>query len=58
MEVAILISSDRDFIPAVQMLTAKGYKVINAHFPPSGMNFAGECWASIDIRKGLPDLAR
>jgi uncharacterized LabA/DUF88 family protein len=58
LEVAILVSSDRDFIPAVQMLTAKGYKVINAHFPPTGMNLAGACWASIDVRKGLPELAR
>jgi uncharacterized LabA/DUF88 family protein len=58
LEVAILVSSDRDFIPAVQMLTAKGYKVINAHFPPTGMNLAGACWASIDVRKGLSDLAR
>ena len=58
LEVAILVSSDRDFIPAVHMLTAKGFKVINAHFPPTGMNLAGECWASIDVRKGLTDLAR
>lgn len=58
LEVAILVSSDRDFIPAVQMLTAKGYKIINAHFPPTGMNLAGTCWASIDIKKGLADLSR
>lgn len=58
LEAAILVSSDRDFIPAVQMLTAKGYKVINAHFPPTGMNLAGACWASIDVRKGLSELAR
>jgi hypothetical protein len=58
LEVAILVSSDRDFIPAVQMLNAKGYKVINAHFPPTGMNLAGACWASIDVRKGLSELAR
>lgn len=58
LEVAILVSSDRDFIPVVQMLTAKGYKVINAHFPPIGMNLAGVCWASIDVKKGLSELAR
>jgi uncharacterized LabA/DUF88 family protein len=58
MEVAILVSSDRDFIPAVQMLNAKGFKVINAHFPPNGMNLSSECWASIDIRAGLQDLSR
>ena len=58
LEAVILVSSDRDFIPVVQMLATKGYKVINAHFPPTGMNLAGECWASIDIRKGLTELAR
>jgi len=58
LEAAILVSSDRDFIPVVQMLAIKGYKVINAHFPPTGMNLAGACWASIDIRKGLTELAR
>ena len=58
LEVAILVSSDRDFIPVVQMLATKGYKVVNAHFPPTGMNLASACWASIDIRKGLTELAR
>jgi len=58
MEIAILVTSDRDFIPLVQMLNAKGYKVINAHFPPTGMNLAGECWASIDMKKGLTEFSR
>ena len=58
LEVAILVSSDRDFIPVVQMLATKGYKVINAHFPPTGMNLAGTCWASIDVRPGLAELSR
>ena len=58
LDIAILVSSDRDFIPAVHLLLAKGFKVINAHFPPMGMNLASECWASIDIKKGLPKLSR
>jgi uncharacterized LabA/DUF88 family protein len=58
LEVAILVSSDRDFIPVVHMLSAKGYKVVNAHFPPMGMNLASECWASLDVTKGLADLSR
>jgi len=32
-DVAVLISSDRDFIPAVEMLNRKGYRVSNAHIP-------------------------
>ena len=58
MEAAILVTSDRDFIPVVHMLAAKGYKVINAHFPPKGMNLASTCWASLDIKKGLVELSR
>lgn len=58
MDVAILVSSDRDFIPAVNTLSSKGYKVINAHFPPQGMHLARTCWASIDIRQGINDLKR
>ena len=42
-DVAALISSDRDFIPAVEMLSRKGYRVINAHFPPTGMELAKSC---------------
>jgi uncharacterized LabA/DUF88 family protein len=58
LEVIVLVSSDRDYIPAVQMLSAKGYRVINAHFPPKGMHLARTCWASIDIRTGLAQLER
>ena len=57
-ETAILLSSDRDFIPAVEMFSRKGLRVINAHFPPAGMELARLCWASIDLRTALPNIAR
>ena len=57
-EVAVLISSDRDFIPAVEMLSRKGYRVINGHFPPAGMELAKTCWASIDLTKSLAQIKR
>ncbi len=57
-DVAILVSSDRDFIPVVDFLTTKGRRVINVHFPPQGMHLARTCWASIDLRPHLIDLAR
>jgi len=57
-EIAILLSSDRDFIPAIQMLNRKGYRVINAHFPPIGAELSRACWASIDLKKAVPDIAR
>lgn len=57
-EVAILLSSDRDFIPAVQMLSSKGYRVLNAHFPPMGAELSKVCWASLDLKKALPEISR
>lgn len=57
-DVAILITSDRDFIPAVDLLNRKGYKVVNGHFPPVGMELAKVCWASLDLRQALPHLSR
>jgi len=56
--VAVLVSSDRDFIPAVELLNRKGYRVINAHFRPHGMHLAGVCWASIDLCAAISDIAR
>lgn len=55
-DIAVLLSSDRDFIPAVELLSVKGYRIINAHFPPLGMDLARKCWASIDMRNHLGDL--
>ncbi len=57
-DVAILLSSDRDFIPAVEMFNRKGLRVINAHFPPAGAELARLCWASIDLRAALKDVSR
>ena len=58
LQVVVLVSSDRDYIPAVQMLDDKGFRTINAHFPPDGMQLARTCWASIDLRTALPVLER
>lgn len=57
-DLGILVSSDRDFIPVVEFLATKGRRVINGYFPPKGMHLARTCWASIDIRPHLADLAR
>jgi uncharacterized LabA/DUF88 family protein len=58
LDVAVLVTSDRDFIPAVNSFSSKGYKVINAHFPPQGMNLARTCWAAIDLNKCIGPLKR
>jgi len=56
--VAVLVSSDHDFVPVVELLADKGYQVINAHFPPKGRELARKCWATIDLRDGLTALER
>jgi uncharacterized LabA/DUF88 family protein len=55
-EYAILVSSDKDYIPAVDMLNRKGFHVINAHFPPTGSDLAGNCWAEIDLKSCLKEI--
>lgn len=57
-EVGILVSSDRDHIPAVDFLTNKGLRVINVFFPPDGMHLARNCWASIDLTPHLAAISR
>ncbi len=47
---AVLVSSDRDFIPAVELFNAKGRKVLHAGFPPRGSQLATKCWGSLDLR--------
>lgn len=57
-DVAVLVTSDRDFIPAVEFLDAKGRKVINASFPNRGHELARKCWGSFDITKALVECER
>jgi len=57
-DVAILISSDHDFVPVVEFLATKGRRVINVHFPPRGAHLARICWASIDLNPHLSNLER
>lgn len=57
-DIAVLASSDADLIPAVEFLDQKGRKVIQAGFPPSGVNLATACWASFDIFASRQEIAR
>lgn len=55
-DIAVLATSDRDFIPAVQFLGSKGKKVVHAGFPPRGFDLSRACWASFDVRSAkLPE---
>lgn len=48
-DVAVLVSSDRDFVPVAEFLQSKGIKVIHAAFPPKGSNLSQKCWASFKV---------
>lgn len=48
-DVAVLVSSDRDFVPVVEFLSTRGIKTIHGAFPPQGINLSQTCWGSIAI---------
>lgn len=48
-DVAVIISSDRDFVPVAEFLQTKGIKVIHASFPPVGSQLSQKCWGSFSV---------
>jgi uncharacterized LabA/DUF88 family protein len=56
--VAILVSGDADYIPAVEYVQSQGLKVINAAWPNKGHQLQGACWGSFPLDKLIPDLTR
>src|SRR6202158_1269040 len=50
-DVAVLVSSDRDFVPVAAFLQTKGKKIIHGQFPPRGSQLSQKCWGSIDMTK-------
>lgn len=48
-DIAVLVSSDKDFVPVAEFLQAKGIKVIHGAFPPKGAQLTRKCWASINV---------
>ena len=48
-DIAVLVSSDRDFVPLAEFLQTRGLKVIPGAFPPAGAQLTQRCWGSIDI---------
>ena len=57
-DVGVLVSNDRDFIPAVEFLDRRGKKIVHAGFPPNGRELANACWMQVDIRRVLGELKR
>lgn len=48
-DLAVLATLDSDLVPAVEFLNARGLKVIQAGFPPKGIDLATSCWGSFDV---------
>lgn len=57
-DLAILVSSDADFIPAVEYLQSVGLKVINAGWSNRGHDLKRACWASFDLERVAVNVIR
>jgi len=57
-DVAVLASLDSDLKPAVEFLNLKGRKVVQAGFPPGGVDLATACWASFDVFPNRKEIER
>lgn len=57
-DVAVLVSSDRDFVPVAEFLQTKGIKVVHAAFPPKGSNLSQKCWANFNVINLMPQIER
>ena len=57
-DVALLVTSDADFIPAVENLQAKNFRVVNATWRGHGHELAAKAWASFEIDPLMPSLRR
>lgn len=57
-DVAILLSSDADHIPAIEWIQGHGRKVINATWSNNGFDLAKSCWASFNLDNVIPMMRR
>lgn len=48
-DVAVLVSSDQDFIPVAEFLQTRGVKVVHGAFPPRASRLTAACWGSVAI---------
>ena len=57
-DIAVLVSSDRDFVPVAEFLETRGIKVIHGAFPPQGSELTGSCWGSINVPRLRDEFRR
>ena len=57
LDIAVLVSADADFVPAVELIqnrTAK--RVVHAHIRPQGQQLRNACWSHIFLNDIMADL--
>jgi hypothetical protein len=57
-DVALLVSSDADLVPAVEKIQDRGLKVVNGTWSQHGHALAKACWASFPIDQILGQIIR
>lgn len=57
-DVAVLLSSDADHIPAVEWVQSRGRKVVNATWAHHGFDLAKTSWATFELDTVIPLLTR
>ena len=57
-DVAVLLSSDRDFVPVVEFLSTRGIKTIHGAFPRQGSMLTQTCWGNIQVRHVMEKFRR
>ena len=55
-DVAVLLSSDRDFVPVVEFLGTRGIKTVHGAFRPQGAHLSQACWGSIPMHEVVGQL--
>ena len=55
-DIAVLVSSDQDFVPAAEYLQNKGVKVIHAGIANKGMLLKQKCWGTFDLPTSRGDF--
>jgi len=58
LDVAILVSSDSDLVPAVERIQDRGIKIVNATWDRYGHELAKACWASFEVNPLVGKLTR
>jgi uncharacterized LabA/DUF88 family protein len=57
-DIAVLVSGDADYIPAVECVQSQGLKVVNAAWASKGHELRRECWGSFTTNDLITELTR